>query len=104
MTIRLILDKKKRIANTILLLGLALGVFGSIIKPDKFPLFPLVGFLIPFFVFGLLFFKMKCPNCKNNIGYVVMYYGGPFALSKKVKFCPFCGVDIDKELMDQREV
>ncbi len=104
MTIRLILNKKKRIAYTVFFLGFALGIFGSIIESDKSTFFTIVGFSIAILDFSILLFRMKCPNCKNNIGHVVMSYGGPFALSKKVKFCLFCGVDIDKELVDSRQV
>jgi hypothetical protein len=29
---------------------------------------------------------------------MAMYSGGPFSISKKFRFCPFCGVDLDSEV------
>jgi rRNA maturation endonuclease Nob1 len=47
-------------------------------------------------------FGIRCPRCKSRLGYMVAYSVDvfKFALAKKFKFCPFCGVDLDIEVKD----
>jgi len=54
-----------------------------------------LGFMgcVLFMLFGL-----RCPNCKNNLGYTIQYPSAFWKVSDKLKFCPFCGVELDKEI------
>jgi hypothetical protein len=40
-------------------------------------------------------FFIKCSACGENIAPTVMRSGSPFAISKKINFCPCCGVSLD---------
>jgi hypothetical protein len=67
-------------------------------KTGTFPIFPLIGFGVAFISIFYAFYGIRCPKCNGLFGYITMNLGGPFAVSKKVKFCPFCGVNIDTEI------
>lgn len=38
-----------------------------------------------------------CPKCRENLARVVSQYGA-FSVSRKLKYCPHCGLDLDSEL------
>lgn len=56
-----------------------------------------VGFFITVII---LLFGMRCPNCKNNLGYVLSWPPSLFGVSDKIKLCPFCGIGFDTKLAD----
>ena len=59
------------------------------------PLVPFVGFAgcIIYLQYGV-----RCPSCRRPIAMLAfMPNGGYFRLSKQVKFCPFCGLDLEAE-------
>jgi len=73
-------------------------------KSGSIPIFPLIGFSVFFVSISFYgYWAMRCPHCKGNLGHF-LYYGPPFSVSKKVKYCPFCGVDVDIELEDKNRV
>ena len=44
-------------------------------------------------------FGIRCSVCRGRISQLVYLPGGGiFRLSRRVKFCPFCGVDLDREV------
>jgi len=44
-------------------------------------------------------YGVRCPQCRNPIGYLMYLPGGGwFGFSKKLNFCPFCGLDLNGEL------
>lgn len=106
MTIRTILSNKKR--NTLMLnySGMAFFIIGMIFsdKSGALPMIPFIGFGVAFVSMVYAFLRIRCPNCKGNFGYLAMYAGNPFSLSKKIKYCPFCGIDIDTELKEQNQI
>jgi hypothetical protein len=57
-----------------------------------------IGFVIA--IGGILFlqFGLSCPKCRGRIGDIVNSSIGPFKLSPKIRFCPFCGVALDSDL------
>jgi hypothetical protein len=64
-------------------------------------LFPL--FLIPFAIAGICIVWLsfiKCPSCHSRIGALgsVCPQGIPFRISSKIKFCPFCGINLDEDI------
>ena len=105
MTIRDHLAKKRRIvflATFICWLFGILGFVSSQSKPDELPpvaLLAFVGFMgcVVFALFGF-----RCPNCNNNLGYTIQWPPTFWEISDKLKFCPFCGVELDKEMKDLR--
>jgi heme/copper-type cytochrome/quinol oxidase subunit 1 len=100
MTIRDALTRKKRKAIVIAYAGLAVFALGMGIGAGERPwlLVGMVGFV--FFCVGTLylFFFLKCPACGGRIGYTVSYPSGPFSVSRKIRYCPFCGVSLDSEV------
>jgi hypothetical protein len=73
-------------------------------KSARFPIVPFFGFAFAFVSMFYSFWGIRCPNCKGNLGIMAMSYGSPFSVSKKIKYCPFCGIDIDTELKEQNKV
>ncbi len=57
-----------------------------------------IGFIIA--IGGILFlqFGLSCPHCRGRIGDIVNSSLGPFTLSPKIRYCPFCGVALDSEM------
>ncbi|MBT3012972.1 MAG: hypothetical protein KME41_14665 [Candidatus Thiodiazotropha sp. (ex Lucina pensylvanica)] len=51
---------------------------------------------------GLLIFAwhwIKCPKCKNSLfQFVMMENYMPIAISKKLKYCPYCSKGLDEEI------
>ena len=42
---------------------------------------------------------IRCSSCQNRIGQLITPIGGsPFSVSRKLRFCPFCGVDLDAQI------
>ncbi len=89
------LNKKKRIASLSAIGAFALMFASAIIVPSASVYIILIGF--PVFMFAIFYahFGIKCPKCRGNIGILVMHLGSPFTSSKNIKYCPFCGVNID---------
>jgi hypothetical protein len=100
MTIRTQMRKKKLQLLILTWAGIALFILGMILseKSERIALLSFIGFAVFFVLISLYgYWAMRCPRCKGNLGHF-LYYGPPFSVSKKVRFCPFCGVDIDIEL------
>ena len=100
MTIRALLNKKKRMISIITYSGLAIFLIGIVfgIQSNIFPIIGMVGFGLAFIALGYGFFGIRCPKCKGQWEYIAMGSGNPFAISKKIKFCPYCGVNLDLEI------
>lgn len=100
MTIRDALTRKKRNATVIAYAGLVIFALGMAISAGEGPwlVVGVIGFAL--FCAGTLylFFFLKCPACGGRIGYTVSYPSGPFSVSRKIRYCPFCGVSLDSEV------
>ncbi len=100
MTIRDVINKKKRTGILICYGGVAIMLAASFwaAVTDTVPVLALLGF--PLAIGGMVYslFWTICPGCKGTLGYMAMYSGGPFSISKKFRFCPYCGVDLDSEV------
>jgi hypothetical protein len=49
-------------------------------------------------VLGLLFW-LRCPSCGENLGYALSWpMTWNLSISKRIRFCQFCGVNLDKEV------
>jgi hypothetical protein len=44
------------------------------------------------------FYGFRCPLCGGNLGVALGHPGNVFTFGKKVRFCPFCSVDLDSEI------
>jgi hypothetical protein len=101
MTIRQSFNRKRSIIFLIFLAGILLQIilFQTVIlkTTGPTPLYLFSGAIIAF-VAGLCnYFAIRCPLCKGNIGLVFWYSGGILYISKKIRYCPYCGSSIDEE-------
>ena len=100
MTIRSELGRKKRTVLLIAIAGMGYGLAGALFcsRPIDFPIPPLFGFFVAIGAFLYGAFYIRCPNCTNSLSELVLSSGHPFALPLKIKFCPYCGVNLDSEI------
>jgi hypothetical protein len=111
MTIREMLNEKLRKIMLVILAGIIISisgiVFNAVADIRMASIIFIVGFAIVILALFYAYFFMYCPNCRAVIGYIVMYKV-PFmrtsilTMSKAVKFCPFCGINIDAEFTSPR--
>jgi hypothetical protein len=101
MTIRSEISNKKRKGMIIAYSGLAFSVLAIIFsdKSTSLPILPFIGLAVFLLSLIYVFRAMRCPRCRHYL-LPIMSYGSPFSVSKKIKYCPFCGIDIDSELKE----
>jgi hypothetical protein len=99
MNVRSVINKGKRRISLAAYSGAVLFFVGILLSPITRLMFTLalIGFGLTFVTVIYAFFAIPCPRCRSAWGYVAMYSGGLFSISKKIKFCPYCGVDIDSD-------
>ena len=99
MNVRSVTNKGKRRLSLVAYLGVALFFVGILLSPINRNMFTLalIGFGLTLVAVVYAFFAIPCPRCRTAWGYVAMYSGGLLSISKKIKFCPYCGVDIDSD-------
>ncbi|MFH0801870.1 MAG: hypothetical protein V2A78_05720 [bacterium] len=103
MTIRDKLNSQLRWADGILLLSIFLvalsGFLSELFRPFFYYVIALPAASVSFIVaFIYLINGIRCPKCKSSVGNAAFSIGGWFRGTGKMKFCPFCGVDIDTEI------
>jgi len=101
MTIREALNRKKRIFSVLIdiciILGLVLPfVSENIVVSVAVGAWSIFGIFF-FLIIGSLFF-IRCPACNGQWGVIAMYAGSPFSVKKSLKYCPYCGNNIDEEI------
>ncbi|MCX5834485.1 MAG: hypothetical protein NTV99_08265 [Deltaproteobacteria bacterium] len=99
MTVRDVLNKKKRYIAILLYFSFAIFLLGFLFSVI-FPAFAVIGFWgfgIFFVTLGYAYFGIRCPVCRGIWGILAMRSGTPFSISRKLKFCPYCGVDLDSQ-------
>ena len=106
MTIRDYLNRKIVIVFVIMMICLGSFVLLGILASSSTQQFELLAFL-PFFGVAVcilcLYYAVRCPKCHNAVAYLTYLPGGGiFRLSKKVKFCPFCGVAFDNQIEETK--
>jgi len=99
MTARDALNKKKRSVAILVYFSLALFVLGFLFSV-VFPAFVIVGFWgfgIFIVTLGYACFAIRCPVCRAPWGIRAMLAGSPLSISRRMKSCPQCGIDLDAE-------
>jgi len=90
----------RRILPVFLLMLLCfVGFAAASFAASSFPWLPFV----PFVGFGAcilyLHYGVRCPQCRRPIALLTMLpHGGYLRLSKRVRYCPFCGLDLEAEV------
>lgn len=98
MTIRDKLNRQLRGLHGMFILGLLVYVPG-VFLPARYILYLILASYV--FIVGAILYMMngiRCPKCKSSVGNAAFSIGGWFRGTGKMKFCPFCGVDIDTEI------
>jgi hypothetical protein len=101
----MLIEGKKRRIMVVALLGFGIGVAGVILAQlnllnvePRFAVLP--GGTV--FTLALLYanlFAFRCPRCGGRWEALAMHGGRSFlALDRNLKYCPFCGADIDAKL------
>jgi len=95
MTIRMLLDRKKRWIMTVAIFGFAIAFGGGILAQQNVLNMPAGQAALPGFVLFMLVlfyghsFAFRCPQCRKYLGLLVM--NGGFPLNRCIRYCPFCG-------------
>jgi hypothetical protein len=100
MNVRSVINRGKPKISLVAYAGVGLFFVGILLGPVTRYMFTLalIGFGLTFVSVVYAFFAIPCPGSKTAWGYVAMYYGGLFSISKKIRFCRYCGVDIDSDV------
>lgn len=105
MTIREKLEDMRRKAGTVAMIGwpvCAAGVVLALTVNVAFVLVCLLGFILLGGGVFCMVRGIRCPRWRGPIGHAISYpRKGLFGVSKKIQFCPFCGVSLDSELTEQ---
>jgi|SRR5882724_2246107 len=106
MTLRESIARQKRIGAIVTYVAFAVCVVAMVLSVAKRPgLFVAVlGFSVSAAGLFYLRFFVRCPRCRGEIGYVVSTLSSPFSISRRIRFCPFCGVALDSEVETRRAV
>jgi hypothetical protein len=99
MTVRRLIARRKRQASIVAYSGFALFALGMLLGAgEPWLTVAIPGFAVFFAATVYLLLFLRCPACRGSIGYTVNYPSGPFSVSRKIRFCPFCGIPLDSEL------
>lgn len=100
-TIRKSASLKKLIA----VLTFATGFAGTVVLVELFgheenemQFMYFIPFLVGAMTMPIAHFIIKCQACGGNLAPTIMTSGSPIAVSKKIHFCPYCGINIDTEI------
>ena len=98
MTVREALGRKMRRAIASAFAGVGLFLVQAIVPTQGPPLFVLAGMAVFFSAAMYLNLGIRCFQCRSRIGYILAYGGSPFWVSKRLRFCPYCGLELDTPL------
>lgn len=93
------MNKKKRSVAILVYFTLTLFLLGLLFSA-VFPVFAVVGFWgfgIFIVTLGYACFAIRCPVCRALWGFQAMRAGSLFSISREIKSCPHCGIDLDLE-------
>ena len=97
MTIRESLGQKRRRAAIAAFGGFAVFAASLVLSDLRTGPSPVVWLGLVLLGSAILYqlFAIRCPRCAGNLGKPLSYVGGPFKVSPKVRFCLYCGVELD---------
>ncbi len=98
-TIRESLQRLRRRIAVVTFAGFAVFAASLIVRPpERPPLTVFLGFGIAAIGVICSLFLVRCPNCRGNLGGPLSYVSGPFSVSKRVRYCLYCGVELDSPI------
>ena len=103
-TIRAYLQRQKRRRYAVSLAGFALFALGAILSQLNQILFVVAFAGMAMIVAGMLLtWAIRCPRCGQCLGQMLVSapWSWAWTVSASMKFCPFCGVELDSELIER---
>ena len=98
------ISRKRRSLMLLMLPGIVCFAGGMILGEQTAGLFlavGLAGFFCMFAVVLLMLFAIRCPRCGGNLGYAVAWpTTWNYSVSPEIRFCQFCGVDLDTDMKE----
>lgn len=95
-SIRKVVNRGKRLWFSVFLLGLLLFITTPLFDVrDTPPWLALIGMGIAMIAVVGINLLIRCPRCRGNLGVLAGVSGHPFAISSKVRYCPYCAADFD---------
>lgn len=83
-------------------LGVGAAVVAIVRRRSAYsPVLVIVLFSVFFAAMLYQMYAIRCPRCKGNLGRPLLNEGGPFLLSRRVRFCLCCGIDLDSAVSGQ---
>jgi hypothetical protein len=105
MTAREMLNKKMRWFGRGLSIGFGLFLSSFIFVFWRFPplilMAPLGIFVIIFAIAYIRTYALTCPRCLCNLGQRGALAGAWFVIDPLFKYCPYCALDMDTEIIDR---
>ena len=101
MTIRSLTNARKKKVSLVLYSCMSVFIIGVLLGNvhPALIILGILGFAGAFITLIYTYYNgIRCPKCENAWGLLAMQTGGPFSLSKKLRFCPFCGANLDSDL------
>ena len=95
-------EKCKKMFVVTIACWLIFGISGGLMAITENALFGIgIGFGFLGFMGSIfyLFYSLRCPTCTNNLGVFLQGYPGNRNF-EKVKYCPYCALELDSEEAD----
>src|SRR5437867_5433156 len=102
MTARAMIDRRFRAVMRVVFVGFALFVAALVADkglgmPEWVWVFGLAGFGVAWLtMMGAWIIGFRCPQCSGRLT-PLLFYSGRFRLDPRIRFCPYCGKDLDSE-------
>jgi len=105
MTLRDVINRRRRKSGIVMLIGFALFGFGGVAASahSQFLGLSAIGFVLFAGGFFHQLYGIRCPRCAGRIGFALNTFGNVFAVPSKFRFCPFCGISFDTQQTDATE-
>jgi hypothetical protein len=91
--------RKKRVL--VALFGCAFAAIASAVVSVRYEMVFLVTLASVVAAFVIMYLAVtlgfRCPRCRGQWGFLAMYAGPVLSIRKDLRFCPYCGADLDGE-------
>jgi hypothetical protein len=94
-TMRQVINRQKQLWISAALVGMVFFIAEGFLGFRQPPWLLFVG--IGFFMLAVVGINLliRCPRCRGNLGPLAAATGNPFAMSPKVRYCPYCAAEFD---------
>ena len=97
-SIREAINRAKRLWVSVALVAFAICAVSLLVAtPDAFPWMFFVGMALGILAVVGINLWIRCPKCQGSIGPLAFSSGNPFAISKDIRYCPYCATNFDNQ-------